>query len=75
MAHIATRDALSILDAAHPLPPLATFALRVAVVTTKWAQRNRTRKALAQLDEHLLRDVGLDRRTAHREACRMFWQG
>ncbi|WGW02654.1 DUF1127 domain-containing protein [Tropicibacter oceani] len=75
MSHIATRDALSFLDAAHPLPPLTTFALRVAVVTAKWAQHRRTRKALGQLDDHLLKDVGLDRRSAQREARRMFWQG
>ncbi|MFW2541844.1 DUF1127 domain-containing protein [Primorskyibacter sp. 2E107] len=75
MTQTATRDALSFLDTAHPLPPVASIALRLAVVTAKWAQRSRTRKALAQLDPHQLRDVGLDRRTAHREATRMFWQG
>ncbi|WP_136443559.1 DUF1127 domain-containing protein [Pacificoceanicola onchidii] len=75
MAQAATRDALSFLDAAHPLPPLASLALRFAVVTAKWAQRRRTRKALSQLDPHLLNDVGLNRMSAHREASKMFWQG
>ncbi|WP_425100537.1 DUF1127 domain-containing protein [Tropicibacter sp. S64] len=75
MTQTAARDALLFLDASHPLPPVSTFALRLAVVTAKWAQRSRTRKALAQLDPHLLHDIGLDRHTAAREAARMFWQG
>lgn len=75
MTQTAARDALLFLDAAHPLPPVASLALRFAVVTAKWAQRSRTRKALTQLDNHLLDDIGLDRLTADRESARRFWQG
>ena len=39
-----------------------------------WRQRHRQRQALARLDEHLLRDIGLDRRLALREAAKPFWQ-
>lgn len=57
------------------LAPQTALAVRVAVALETWARRARTRRALAQLDEHLLRDVGLDRRTAYIEARRKFWQG
>jgi uncharacterized protein YjiS (DUF1127 family) len=53
---------------------MASFALTAAVVITKWSQNARTRRALAQLDGHLLDDIGVDPRAAHREARRMFWQ-
>ena len=75
MTQTIARPALSYLQTATPLPLTAELAVSVAVVLTKWSRRQRTRRALAQLDDHLLRDVGLDRRTAHIEARRMFWQG
>ncbi len=61
--------------AARPLPILAQVAVQVAVTVAKWDERRRTRTALGQLDSHLLRDVGLSRDTALREARRAFWQG
>ena len=66
---------IAYLEAQRPLPLLATIALRTAVVLAKWSERRRTRKALGQLDDHLLRDVGLERHVAYKEARRMFWQG
>lgn len=69
------RPALAYLAEAPRLPVFAELTLRATVVLVKWAERSRTRKTLADLDDHILRDVGLDRRTAHREAHRMFWQG
>ncbi|APZ54769.1 DUF1127 domain-containing protein [Salipiger abyssi] len=65
---------IAYLDAQRPLPPQSAFALRIAVVLAKWSERRRTRRALAQLDPHLLRDIGLERHVAHKEARRMFWQ-
>jgi len=40
-----------------------------------WVARSRSRRALAQLDDSQLRDIGLNRSTAISEANRMFWQG
>ena len=37
------------------------------------AEIARSRRQLAQLDERLLRDIGLDRATARYEADRGFW--
>ena len=66
---------LAFLDAQPSLSPLAGLALRVAVTAEQWSTRRRTRLALSRLDAHLLKDVGLDRRTALTEARRKFWQG
>jgi hypothetical protein len=38
-----------------------------------WLSRIRERRALADLDDHLLRDVGLTREQAGREASKPFW--
>jgi uncharacterized protein YjiS (DUF1127 family) len=38
-----------------------------------WSERRRTRLHLKHLDDHLLRDIGLDRLTAQKEANRKFW--
>ncbi|MCA0940892.1 DUF1127 domain-containing protein [Yangia mangrovi] len=75
MAHAAHAPLIAYLDAQKPLPPFAALALRVAVVSAQWSERRRTRLALTDLDDRLLRDVGLERSAALREARRMFWQG
>ncbi|MDX5350170.1 MAG: DUF1127 domain-containing protein [Paracoccaceae bacterium] len=36
--------------------------------------RRRDRRALARLDQHLLRDIGLSRDEARTEAAKPFWQ-
>ncbi|SNR70605.1 DUF1127 domain-containing protein [Puniceibacterium sediminis] len=66
---------IAFLSAESHLAPLPAFALFAAVVLTKWSSRHRTRKALARLEPHLLKDIGLDSQTARHEASRMFWQG
>ena len=37
------------------------------------AELHRSRRQLAELDDRLLRDIGLDRGKAHFEACKGFW--
>ncbi|MBU2962252.1 DUF1127 domain-containing protein [Citreicella sp. C3M06] len=74
MTYTAQAPLIAELDAQRPLPLMANIALRLAVVLAKWSERARSRKALGQLDAHLLRDVGLERRVAQREAHRMFWR-
>jgi len=46
----------------------------VTRIVNLWQRRMRARRALARLDAHLLRDIGLDPMTAEREATRPFWQ-
>ncbi|HHI75677.1 MAG TPA: DUF1127 domain-containing protein [Gammaproteobacteria bacterium] len=46
-----------------------------AAATLKlWYQRARQRRRLAQLDEHLLRDIGITPEQARREARKPFWR-
>jgi uncharacterized protein YjiS (DUF1127 family) len=73
MTHAIHAQQVAYLGAQSTLSPLAVVALRVAVTLTRWSERRRTRLHLKSLDDHLLRDVGLDRLTAQREANRMFW--
>lgn len=46
----------------------------VARLFQTWRTRVKARRALARLDDHMLRDIGLDRLTANREVSRRFWQ-
>ena len=62
--------------AAHPsLPPLARIGYALSVALLAWEERRQRRAALARLDAHLLRDIGLNRDEARTEAARPFWQG
>lgn len=42
-------------------------------VVQAWFQRYRTRRHLLDLDDAALKDIGLERETALREAKRPFW--
>ena len=49
--------------------------LSAAVVAPgMWALRRHERRALLQLDDHMLRDIGLDRFQAEETATRPFWR-
>lgn len=39
-----------------------------------WIERARQRRALARLDDHLLRDVGISRDQVEAEATQPFWR-
>ena len=39
-----------------------------------WQERSRQRHMLAAMDEHMLRDIGLDRAQARFEADKPFWR-
>lgn len=53
------------------LPPILFGLIETIAV---WSVRRRQRHALAELDEHLLNDVGLSREQARREAAKPFWK-
>ena len=52
------------------LPPLVAGLMLIA----GWIERARQRKALAALDDHTLRDIGITRADAQREAQKPFWR-
>lgn len=39
-----------------------------------WLERVQDRRRLAELDDHMLRDIGLTRAEAEQAAARPFWQ-
>jgi uncharacterized protein YjiS (DUF1127 family) len=63
------------------LPALARVALRglgeacrrVADIGLVWTDRARQRRQLAELSDHMLRDLGLTRADAWAEADKPFW--
>jgi uncharacterized protein YjiS (DUF1127 family) len=54
----------------QPIPPLAAALRRIAA----WIERSRQRKALATLDDQMLRDIGITRVEAARESDKPFWR-
>jgi len=44
------------------------------VLAARWIERARQRKALAALDDHQLRDIGITRLDAARECGKPFWR-
>jgi uncharacterized protein YjiS (DUF1127 family) len=56
-----------------PLRRLGFFA-RSLIVLTAALNRRRDRQRLAQLDAHLLRDIGIEAQEARRECAKPFWR-
>jgi uncharacterized protein YjiS (DUF1127 family) len=55
---------------AHHKPALGSFRSLLA----RWGERRRQRRALAALDDRLLRDIGVAPRLALDEAAKPFWR-
>ncbi len=55
----------------HPWPWVTVSPIRLAII---WYDRWLARQDLAELDDHLLRDIGIDRETIRREAAKPFWR-
>ena len=66
------------VQSAHPLRDACRSVAHafgaVAAVYLRWADRIRERQHLEQLDDRLLRDVGLTRHDLGRIVHRPFWQ-
>ncbi len=50
------------------------FLLRISLTLNMWYDRARQRRHLAQLDDRLLSDIGVDRATAMQEVSKPFWR-
>lgn len=66
------------LQQAHAIfPTLSNASHWMGSVRTRlsiWLRRSRTRHALSNLDDHLLRDIGLNRTDQIHEAGKPFWR-
>ncbi len=70
-----TRSPAAALFDGRPLTPIASVVFKLGVAIATWESHKRTRRKLRHLDDHLLRDIGVTRELAEREAARPFWQG
>lgn len=48
--------------------------IRLLRTLTRWIERHQQRKQLAQMEDHLLKDIGLSRSDALQEAQKPFWK-
>ena len=64
-------------DVSHPsLPPLARLGSALShtmQVLLDWQQRQASRRQLLSFDERALKDIGVSRADAVREAGKLFW--
>lgn len=56
------------------LPSPVEVLLRLAELLTVWENRARERRHLAEMPDRMLRDLGLSRSDARREAEKPFWR-
>jgi uncharacterized protein YjiS (DUF1127 family) len=76
MAHAAdhpTRFACTCRDADHAIASGVHQVSALAHTLRRWGQRRHQRQALQDLDAHQLRDIGISREDAQREASKPFW--
>ena len=52
----------------------ATAATSITSTIREWNRRQRTRKALLEMSDHLLKDIGISRADALREGSKAFWK-
>lgn len=62
------------VDCTLTFPPSRPPSGGLVAVLRRWYRRARERRALAELDERLLRDCGFSREQARREAGKPFWR-
>lgn len=74
MSHALHTAQINVLNAQANLPFVAGLAVKFAVAVVQWDTRRKSRRALKDMEPHLLRDIGLDRFAAQAEAAKPFWQ-
>jgi uncharacterized protein YjiS (DUF1127 family) len=58
----------------RPMPPLASVLFHMAQTVARWEERRQTRRALARLDAHLMRDIGMTPGAQSAECNKPFWR-
>ena len=59
----------------HAPGKLSRCLLTVSQIAEGWMERRRQRRALLELSDHLLKDIGIGRGDAYREGSKPFWRG
>jgi len=67
-------DTLPARWSAGDAAPAASWIDGAAGLLARWLDASRSRQTLEDLDEHLLRDIGITRDEAQHEARKFFWQ-
>jgi uncharacterized protein YjiS (DUF1127 family) len=57
-----------------PSPDAAVDLATLLGAVSRWLEWAHSRRALDELDDHLLKDIGLTRAEARREAGKSFWR-
>ena len=65
---------LPAVPAAHRSGATQSLLARAMAALQTWVRRSRGRDDLAELDDHLLRDIGLTRSQVENERSKFFWQ-
>lgn len=68
------RAALEHLRAHSSLPMVSRIAVQVAWCVLIWSQRHKSRIDLSQLDDRMLKDIGMTPREAAKESSKWFWR-
>ncbi len=55
-------------------PSVGSRLSRIVGLLDVWLERRRQRHALLELNDALLKDIGVSRYEAHREASKPFWR-
>jgi uncharacterized protein YjiS (DUF1127 family) len=71
---MATVSALEILGHGREATNFGPRLLRALLVVEGWLDRHHQRQSLLELDDHMLRDIGISRNDAEAEAKKPFWQ-
>jgi uncharacterized protein YjiS (DUF1127 family) len=58
----------------RPLPPVSAALFNLARIALVWEQRRQTRRAMARLDGHMVRDIGLTADMVADEVGKPFWR-
>ena len=69
-------DGISMHDSSHRrrMHPTTQALISVFDTITAWMERNRQRRTLANLPDYMLKDIGISRVDAWREAGKPFWR-
>jgi uncharacterized protein YjiS (DUF1127 family) len=76
-----SRALSNLRTAARPAPPLdislkglSALIVKVSDTLLDWQERARQRHRLGEMDDHLLRDIGLSRADLEHESAKPFWR-